>query len=249
MDEHDALRLSREVARNVKKALSSLPIEERGKFFEIGKSGVTKLADKVAENSALEILRKENLRILSEECGYIGEGDILVALDPLDGTFNAVRGIPFYSVSLCFSDSEKFGDAFFGYVFNLVTGEEYFAGKEAFKNNRLIKVSLKEAFPEMNAIVYYPKKDLPFKRIRIFGSAALETCFIAEGVFDCFIDLRNMLRIFDIAGGVFIAERAGAVALDERAQSLDKKRFELSERVSVVLSNEKTCKKILEMML
>lgn len=247
MDEKKALELSREVAKRVLKAVNSLPLERRGEFFAFGKSGVTKLVDKVAEDAALEVLRKEKLRILSEECGYVGEGDVFVALDPLDGTFNAVRGIPIYSVSLCFSDSEKFGDAFFSYVFNLCSRDEYYAGEMAFKNEKEIKVGGKENLEEINAVVYYPDRPLPFKRIRALGSAALETCFVAEGIFDCFIDLRGMLRIFDVAGGIYILERAGGVAVDERGNSLKNKRFGISERINVVASNKILCKKLLEL--
>lgn len=82
MDERDALKLSREVAKNVLKAVSEIPVSKRGEFYEVGKSGITKLVDKVAENAALEVLEKRKLRILSEECGYVGEGDVFVALDP-----------------------------------------------------------------------------------------------------------------------------------------------------------------------
>ncbi len=247
MDERDALRISREVAKSVLKAVSSIPLNKRGEFYGFGKSGVTKLVDKVAEDAALEILRKEKLRVLSEECGYVGEGDIFVALDPLDGTFNAVRGIPIYSVSLCFSYSEKFGGAFFGYVFNLCSGDEYYASERAFKNEREIKVVEKDDPKETNAIVYYPDRPLPFKRIRALGSAALETCFVAEGLFDCFIDLRGMLRIFDVAGGIYILEKAGGIAVDEKGDPLTNKRFELSERLNVVATNRRLFRKLLEL--
>lgn len=247
MDEKKALSLSREVAKNVLKAINSIPVSRRGEFYDFGKSGVTKLVDKVAENAALEVLKKEKLRILSEECGYVGEGDVFVALDPLDGTFNAVRGIPIYSVSLCFSDSEKFGDAFFGYVFNLCSCDEYYADLKAYKNEKVIKVGEKEKLEELNAIVYYPDRLLPFKRIRALGSAALETCYVAEGLFDCFIDLRGMLRIFDVAGGIYILEKAGGIAVDERGNSLKNKKFEIAERVNVIATNKKLCKKLLEL--
>lgn len=246
MDARDALRISKEVAERVQKAVLSTPLRKRAEVYGLGKSGVTKFVDKIAEDAALEVLLKEKVRVLSEECGYVGEGDVFVALDPLDGTFNAVRGIPFFSVSLCFSDSEKLEDAFFGYVYNLVTNEEFFAHEEAFKNGEKIRVGKKEDLSEMDAVFYYPEKKLPFRRIRILGSAALETCLVAEGSFDCFIDVRGMLRIFDVSAGIYIAEKAGAIAVDEKGRSLKKKRFEISERLNVVLSNEHAIKKLLE---
>ncbi len=247
MDERDALRISREVAKQVQKAVLSLPLKKRAEIVGIGKSGITKFVDKVAEDVALDVLLKEKVRVLSEECGYVGEGDVFVALDPLDGTFNAVRGIPFFSVSLCFSNSESFRDAFFGYVYNLVTNDEFFAHQKAFKNGEMIRVVEKDDPSEMDAIVYYPEKRLPFKRIRIFGSAALEACLVAEGAFDCFIDVRGMLRIFDVSAGIYIAEKAGAIAVDENGDSLKDKKFEISERLNVVLSNGLVIKKLLEM--
>ncbi|MEM0022765.1 MAG: inositol monophosphatase family protein [Archaeoglobaceae archaeon] len=249
MDARDALRISREAAKRVQKAILPLPLKKRAEIYGFGKSGITKFVDKVAEDAALEVLLKEKLRVLSEECGYVGEGDVFVALDPLDGTFNAVKGIPFFSVSLCFSNSEKFRDTFFAYVYNLATNEEFFADEEAFKNGEKIKVGEKEDLSEMDAIYYYPKKEMPFKRIRIFGSAALETCLVAEGAFDCFIDVRGMLRIFDVSAGIYIAEKAGAIAVDEKGNPLGEKKFEISERLNVVLSNKLAIKKLLEMVL
>ena len=253
MDESEALRISREVAKKIRQAIGEVPVKERGKTVGMGKDGTpTKLIDRVAENAALDVLRKEKVTIISEEAGVVGEGDVFVALDPLDGTFNAAKGVPIYSVSLCFADGEKLGNAFFGYVFNLATGDEYYADKHAYKNGERIAVA-KTTSLFCNAIVYYPHMNYPFKRMRVFGSAATEMCMVAEGAFDCFIDIRDgkdgrgLLRIYDVAAGIYITEKAGGKVTDVRGETLKNKRFSMDERLKVVAANESLHKKILEL--
>jgi myo-inositol-1(or 4)-monophosphatase len=253
MDSKDALEISRKVAKYVLKAVQSLRPEDRGMNVGMGKDGTpTKMVDRVAEDAALQVLRKEKLTIVTEESGIVGEGDVHVALDPLDGTFNAAVDIPIYSVSLCFSDSQKFGDSFFAYVFNLAKQDEYYADEKALKNGREIRVSPSNSL-YCNAIVYYPHLYFPFKRMRVLGSASLELCFVADASFDCFIDIRKgedgrgILRIYDVAAGAYIAEKAGATVTDDRGNSLKYRRFEMEERLRVVAANSKLHHKLMEL--
>lgn len=249
MDEREALKISREVASKVREAIMKMPLRERKVTVGMGKDGTpTKAADRVAEEIALDILGRERLTVVTEESGVVGEGDVFVALDPLDGTFNATRGVPIYSVSLCFSDSDRLKDAFFGYVCNIATGDEYYADSTAYKNNARIEVS-RESSVYCNAIIYYPHKKYPFRRMRIFGSAATELCFFAEGAFDCFIDIREngMLRIYDAAAGIFIAERAGARVTDDTGKKLGNKKFDMKERLKIVAANKELHPKLLEL--
>ncbi len=252
MDAKDALKVSREVAKSVKEAIKDIPIKERGKNVGMGKDGTpTKLIDKVAENAAFEVLRSYDVTIVSEEAGEVGSGKVFVALDPLDGTFNASRGIPVYSVSLCFSSSRNFSDAFFGYVYNLATGDEYYADDRAYKNGEEIEASKTERIEDCNAIIYYPHIRYPFKRMRVFGSAALEVCMVADGSFDCFIDLRDngkgMLRIYDVAAGMYIAKQAGCKITDTSGKDLGSKKFSMEERLKVLAANKILHRKILEL--
>ena len=88
MNAREALEISRKVKENVKKSIKK--IEDKGVNVGIGKDGTpTKKIDKVAEDAALEILLEYDVKIVSEEIGVVGDGDITVALDPIDGTFNA----------------------------------------------------------------------------------------------------------------------------------------------------------------
>ncbi|MCS7121431.1 MAG: inositol monophosphatase [Archaeoglobaceae archaeon] len=247
MDARHALSISRSIAKEVKKTIEKLNNYEKGKTVGFGvDGGETKLIDFMAEKAALDILKKEKLTVFSEESGFSGEGDVFVALDPLDGTFNAENNIPLYSVSLNFSFSEKLKDTFFAYVYNLSTDDEYYADVKAYKNGKELKVSDVESL-FCNSIFYYPTKVLPFKRIRVFGCASLELCMVASGVFDCFIDIRNVLRFVDASAAIYIVEKAGGKVTDEFGKPLSEKKID--ERLNVVASNPKLHKKILKMVL
>jgi myo-inositol-1(or 4)-monophosphatase len=109
---------------------------ESGVMLEMGADGTpTKSIDRAAENAVLSQLRLSGhgFKVLSEEIGEVLIGEVaryFINLDPLDGTFNAIRGIPFYSVSLYLRRNEFQ----FGYVCDLASGARYFAeaGRGAF---------------------------------------------------------------------------------------------------------------------
>ncbi len=246
MTPKEALDISRKVAENVKKRIKDIVgSPESNITVGMGKDGTpTKKIDSLAEQAALEILKEEDVIVVSEEAGVVGKGDIHVALDPIDGTFNATIGIPFFSVALCFSKSPKLEGTFFGYVKNLATDDEYYAINKAYKNDERIKVSCKEDVRQCNAIIYYPLRRYPFKRLRIFGSASLEICMVADGSFDCFIDLRKkngkgFLRVYDVAASIFIAEKADAAISDLNGGNVKEKSISMEERFRLLISNEK----------
>ena len=254
MSPKEALEISRAVGEEVRKSIAKI-VGKKESSIEVGmgKDGTpTKKIDKVAEDAALKILRQYDVTVVSEEAGVVGDGDVYVALDPIDGTFNATRGIPVYSVSLCFSRSRLIADTFFGYVVNLATGVEYWADDDgAYRDGETIEVSKRDS-ARCNAIMYYPTREYGFKRIRIFGSAALEICFVAEGLFDCFIDVREgngrgLLRVYDVAAALYIAKKAGAVVTGVDGESLDNKRIDMDERFRLVVANENLHPKLLEL--
>ncbi len=260
MTPSEALRISREVSKAVREVVSDIAgKKEAGENVGMGKDGTpTKRVDRLAEDTALEILKGYDVVVVTEESGVVGKGDVAVALDPVDGTFNAARGIPIYAISMCFAglngrDKAKYSDSFFGYVYNLATGDEYYADDEAYKNGEKIRVSETERIEETNAILYYPDRDYGFKRVRIFGAASLEICFVAEGSMDCFIDIRTgkgkgMLRVYDVAAGLYIAEKAGARISTPSGENLDSKEFTMEERFMLVVANKKLHGKLLNLL-
>jgi myo-inositol-1(or 4)-monophosphatase len=252
----ELLDLCRNIKEEVRREIGKLSRSELSMEIGIGKDGTpTKKVDRIAENVALEILKDYDFRIVTEESGIVGEGDTFVALDPIDGTFNASKNIPIYSISLCFSKSELLGDAFFAFVANLATGTEFYSyggwnNGKSFRDGKEISVSRKDDI-YCNTIFYYPRRDYGFKRVRIFGSSALELCFVADGSIDAFVDVRShenrgFLRIYDVAAGLVISTNAGALATDLEGRTLEGKKFSMDERLTLIVANPRLHGKIKE---
>ncbi len=155
--------------------------------------------------------------MVTEESGLVGEGDLTIILDPLDGTLNALAGIPFYSVSLAF-----WGETNYGFVKNLCTDDVYeaFQGGHPLKNGKKIYPGC----PEFVISGYIGKgyeKVLPLiESWRCFGSLALELSYVTEGILAALVDLREKARIVDVAGVQIIAEAGGITVTDEKGNNL-----------------------------
>ena len=123
---HGMLDILRDIADAVVKAVGLIPGPELGKDIEMGADGTpTSEVDKVAENTVLDYIVRNNvpLNVLSEEIGYVDNGfeDTLV-LDPIDGTSNAIAGVPMYTVSMAVGKS-RLSDVRYAYLRNVMTGE------------------------------------------------------------------------------------------------------------------------------
>ncbi len=162
-------------------------------------------------------------RVVSEEWfeDYVSTEDWLLVVDPIDGTSNLSRGVPFSAVSLAIANGRFMDDVYAGLVKNIFTGDEYFAylGEGAYKNGSRIRVSktLKtiDAFISLSIVHQYPGKSRTLDLLRYtnyprhLGSAALEDCLVAEAVLDAHVDIRGSLRVFDIAASQLIVREAG----------------------------------------
>ncbi|HOV52668.1 MAG TPA: bifunctional fructose-bisphosphatase/inositol-phosphate phosphatase [Methanothrix sp.] len=206
---------------------------ESGQMVKMGADGTpTKSIDRIAENAVLGELRSSGLgfRVLSEEIGevLIGEQpDYFLHLDPLDGTFNAIKGIPFYSVSIYLSRD----DCHLGYVCDLARGTKYFAqsGRGAWSEpgGRLC-VSRNEDLENFSISAYTMRPHTArivglgdrVRRIRSLGSTSLEMAMVASGKLDAFVDLRGMMRVVDVAAGKLILEEAGGLITDADGKEL-----------------------------
>jgi myo-inositol-1(or 4)-monophosphatase len=191
-----------------------------------------KLVDLVAEKAIVETLLQNDLSftLVSEESGIQKYGPApdgcFVTVDPIDGTTNLMRGLPFYCTSIAVSDKPKLSAVFAACVTDLFHGAAYmaFEGKsEALRDEKAIKPSsyteLNEAVVGVDLNTYKMKAVAPqlqrlfheTKHIRHFGANALELCYVAEGLTDAFIDIRGRLRTTDVAAGFFIIRQAGGI--------------------------------------
>ena len=106
---------------------------EREPVLRAGEGGDdTTAIDAAAEDAVvarLEALEADFL-LVSEELGeraFGAGGPLRVVVDPIDGSVNAKRGIPFFSLSLAVADGPTMGDVTFGYVYDFGSREEWVA--------------------------------------------------------------------------------------------------------------------------
>jgi fructose-1,6-bisphosphatase/inositol monophosphatase family enzyme len=194
---------------------------------------ITMKIDTVAENSIIHFLEDTNLDILliSEEIGekFIGnkervmKNQNVLIVDPVDGSNNAVRGIPYCSVSIAYAIGRNISDIKKAVVLDLVSKDIYWAskGEGAYLNDRKIKVSSLDLsnkcffelnLPEKTAFEYLAQMKhiiQRFYRTRILGSSALSLCQVARGSMEAFINLRASNRLVDVAAGYLILKEAG----------------------------------------
>ncbi|MEM3396890.1 MAG: inositol monophosphatase family protein [Thermoplasmata archaeon] len=243
------LRAADEVSLAFKKHILDA---DAGKDVGIGASGSpSEKIDIVCEETALKTLEESGVSVLTEERGFMDKGTKeCFVLDPLDGTINAVNGLPFYAFSLAYG-SHNLSGMQIGLVRNLVTGDTFWAekGKGAFLNGK--RIFTREFDKSRCMILVYIGKYASEEawriarsgnRTRCFGAAALELCLLASGFADIYLmkntEEKRNLRITDIAAGILILREAGGIALDDKFAELEMP-LNLEARRSVVCAGKK----------
>src|SRR6476661_3177771 len=108
----DWLTVCRACVSDVRAVLEQLPTRaEREPVVGAGLGGdETTAIDKAAEDAIVARFRNLDVTIVSEEVGRLGSGSTVVVVDPIDGSLNAKRTIPFFAVSIAVADGETMGD-------------------------------------------------------------------------------------------------------------------------------------------
>jgi len=252
--------ISQQVYDNVKNLAGT---EGAGGDFGRGAGGdISQKIDIVAEKTVLDYLKQINFNcvVLGEECGRVEINDNpkgYVIMDAIDGTANAVNGIPFFCCSLAFATDNKLSSITDAVVTNLSNGEQYWAskGKGAFLNETKIHVQNKEtaykivgvntsgASPEL-----LKKLQTIFERhgpTRHFGANALEMAYLSRGLIDVFIDLRDKIRVQDMAAGYLLIKEAGGLIVDADSKPLDSDFGTITRLSFVGASNQETLDQIM----
>jgi myo-inositol-1(or 4)-monophosphatase len=193
--------------------------EALGRLHDWGPSGAVPgqyRSDLVADAAALDVLDRSGMGVLSEESGRSWpERTITVVLDPLDGSTNAARGIPWYATSLCAVDEAGPVAAL---VVNLASGVRFDAVRQggARRDGRAIRGSRCDVLSEaMLGLSGYPPRRLGWKQYRTLGAAALDLCGVASGVLDGYVDCsRNAHGPWDYLGGLLVCREAGVEVVD-----------------------------------
>jgi myo-inositol-1(or 4)-monophosphatase len=179
--------------------------------------------DLAADGAALPILHGAGLAVLSEESGRTGDSSaaLLAVIDPVDGSTNASRGVPFYATSICVLDEEG---PLVGVVVNQATGVRFAAsrGGGAERDGQAIAPSGRtELSSAIVAISGFPGHYPGWAQFRAFGAAALEFCAVAEGMIDAYMVAgRSTLYGWDYLAGMLICQEAGAVTVERDGAEL-----------------------------
>jgi len=178
--------------------------------------------DLVADAAVLEVLAGSGLGVLSEESGLHDEGAALVAVvDPVDGSTNAARGIPWYATSVCVVDDVGPRVAV---VANLALGVRYHAVRNggAWRGDRRLASSGRTRLGEsVVGLSGYPGRHLGWSQFRALGAAALDLCAVAEGTLDAYtVGGRAHLAPWDYLGGMLVCTEAGAAVTDLEGDDL-----------------------------
>ena len=231
------------IAKDIEKAV--IPLFGTKKAAEIVGENVsgdtTEYVDRVSENIALSRLNALGVNVVSEEIGFVDNGsDYTVVIDPIDGSYNFVSGIPIFAFSFAVFKRKK---PVYGAIYEFIPENFYEAipGRGAFLNGKQIHVRKPERGKE--ALSFYTRGRCTgiikkVKRVRVLGAIAVELAYLAKGALDGVLDIRNYVRPTDIAAGVLIAREAGAIVTDEKGKEL-KLTLSASEKTNIIAVNER----------
>lgn len=173
-------------------------------------------SDLAADAACLAVLDDAGLGWLSEESGVEHpDRQVTVHVDPVDGSTNASRGIPWYATSLCAVDALGPRAAV---VVNLASGRRYEAvraGGATVDGRALEPSGATELGRSVIGLSGYPNQHLGWKQYRALGAAALDLCAVAEGVLDGYLDCSPSAHgSWDYAAGLLVCSEAGLQVVD-----------------------------------
>ncbi len=204
--------------------------------FKTNDSNLVTEIDKKSEELIINFIKKEfkNHSIVAEESGrYDGSSEYRWVIDPLDGTTNFAHGLPIFSVSI---GLQKNGETIIGVVYDVMMDNLYQAeiGSGAFLGGKKLKVSdndnlsrsfLVTGFPydlkENTGTILQKFNDLILcsRAVRRLGSAAIDFCYVASGVFEGFWEVS--LHPWDLCAGKLLVEEAGGIVTNFKNEPID----------------------------
>jgi myo-inositol-1(or 4)-monophosphatase len=185
-----------------------------------------KLAEDIIESHLKNAFPKHTF--LGEETGQVGaiqSTGTRWIIDPIDGTLNFCRSIPYFGVSIA---AEKNGAIVCGVIFNPITGEQFTATRNggAYLNGKQLQVSLNSTlnssviafgFPfntEGNpdqCLSHFAAIGAKGAQLLRMGSSAMNLAYVAAGRFDGFME--TSCFPWDVAAGILmVAEAGGSVS-------------------------------------
>ena len=224
---------------DIRGVLERLPTRaEREPVLRLGEGGDdTTAIDQAAEDAVVERLSalNQDFVLVSEELGtrsFGTGGPRTVVVDPIDGSVNAKRGIPFFSFSLAVAEGGTMGDVAFGYVYDFGSGEEWTAerGGGAYLDGVPLGAQRPKGTIEILSFEGTTTPAIADRvahavgiagRLRVMGSLALSLCHLAAGRIDGVVSLKAA-RSVDIAAAQLLVRECGlAIELFEDPPFVD----------------------------
>ncbi len=204
--------------------------------FKTNESNLVTEIDKASEKLITDFVKKKfpSHGVLAEEgASFNMDSEYLWVIDPIDGTTNFAHGLPIFSVSI---GVRKNSNTIAGVVYDVMNDIMYaselgggsYAGSEKLsvsKNDKLSRSLLVTGFPyniadnPENALEKFSALTRASRGMRRLGSAALDLCYVAKGVFDGFWEVQ--LNPWDVCAGKLIVEEAGGVVTDFEGNRTD----------------------------
>jgi myo-inositol-1(or 4)-monophosphatase len=233
----DFCRRAADAARDAVHAYGSTA--ERAVETGRGEGGDTAyVIDRAAEDAVFGEIEGLGVPVLavSEERGEVavsGGGDVRIVIDPVDGSLNAKRGLPFACVSIAIASGPTMADVDVGWVAELDPrltaedeprrGRDWWAvkGEGAFRDGEplpplqpgaLEVLGLETARPELVAAAASAIESVGARRIRALGSVAMTLCLVAAGQLDAMVSLRPIRSVDAAAAQLLVTEAGGAVS-------------------------------------
>ena len=214
----DILRVLHEVADAAYSVLSS-----NTDWGLSGKRPTQYSVDLRTDAAALEVLHGAGCAVLSEESGRTGEWNddsIIVVMDPLDGSTNASRRVPWYATALAAVDASGHRASLVANQFTNTDRWTATTGGGAFHNG--VRISPSDCERLSDAVVGVsgvPKKHPGWAQFRALGAAALDICMVAQGTLDGWVDMATH-GVWDYLASVHICLEAGAVVGEVQGRGL-----------------------------
>lgn len=211
MDDGSLLAVLHDAATAVRTALDGL-----GDWGPAGTVPGQYLSDLAADEAALTVLDRAHLGAMSEESGlHDGDRAVVVVVDPVDGSTNASRGLPWYATSLCAVDADGPRAAV---VVDQASGLRFEAtrgGGARVDGRPLVPSGCRTMDQAIVGLSGYPPSRFGWKQFRALGALALDLCAVAGGRLDAYVDCDPHAHgSWDYLGGLLICQEAGAMIVD-----------------------------------
>lgn len=237
MTPDDLLELFERTAKAVRAAVLAIPLPAlRDRTDKPGQYAL----DLVADRAALDLLHRAPIAVMSEESALTGSpgAPITVVLDPVDGSTNCSRGLPYWAISLCAMDAQG---PLVALIANQATGSTTTAvrGRGAWRDGRRLSASTTRRIDEaVISISSLPPRVLPWRQFRAMGSCALALCDVASGAFDGYVDAGRYHAPWDYLGALLACREAGAKVADAGKLPLEVTEHNVRRQLIAASTNE-----------